>query len=203
MSRLYIEIELFLMFEQIPQDIGILAEEIDQSPMSTERRSLGHRFLHRWRQFVGFKVVVVLGFFRDLQTADHTATRVYPETAGIALRVYHLFGEERLDFLFSGFRIKGHDQSLIGIEPVGALEQLEHFETRWAIGHFAKVHGAVAGDEILGVNKAEFDIERLDQLLDFRSDLCPVFFKVRGSRNKHGIAEGDILGNVEKTDLAV
>src|SRR5690606_33832790 len=94
-------------------------------------------------------------------------------------------------------------QPLVTAEAVDPLEQFEHIEPRRAIGHLAEVHLAVAGDEVLRVHEAEVDVEGLDQLFDLGGDGRPVFFQLRGGGDEHRVAEGDVLGNIEKADLAV
>ena len=111
--------------------------------------------------------------------------------------------EEGLDFLGGGLGVEHQHACLIGVEAVDPFEQLEDLEARRPVGHFAEIHFTVAGDEILGVDEAELDVEGADQLLDLGGDLRAVLFQLRRGGHEHRIAERDVFGDVEEGDLAV
>src|SRR5680860_1419966 len=131
------------MFQEIAHHIWVFTEEVNQSPMGAECRALGDGFLNRRRQFVRFKVLVILSFLGNLQLADHSAPWVHTKATGVALGIHHFFREEGFDFLRRGFGVKREDQALISVETISLFKQLENLEPWWPICHFTKVHGSV------------------------------------------------------------
>lgn len=101
------------------------------------------------------------------------------------------------------FGSKARARPWYALKPYARSRSLEHLETWWTIGDFAEVHLSVAGDEVLGMDEPELDVERLDELLDLHRDLLAVLLEFRRRGNEDGVSERDVLGDVEELDLSV
>ena len=98
------------MFQEVPHDVRILTEEIHQTPVGTERSTLGNGFFQRRRQLVRFEILVIFGLFRDLQSADPPEKRRDKEEVGITLGIHNLLREKGGDVLVGGVRIEGKNK---------------------------------------------------------------------------------------------
>lgn len=85
--------------------------------MRTECSSLRHLFLQRRWQLVELKVGVLQGLFGNFEIADHSATRIDGEAAGVSFGVFDFAWEKLLDLIFGCFGVEDENRRLIGVEP--------------------------------------------------------------------------------------
>ena len=171
--------------------------------MRTEGGALCHLLLHRLRQFMELEIGVLGGLFGDFQALDHAPPRVGAETSRMALGILDRGREKGVKLVLRGLGIKRQHDALIAVEAIRPLDQFERVEARRAIGDLAEIHRAVAGHEILGMDEAEVDIERLDQLVDLLLNPGPPGFEFRRGGDEDRIAERHVFRDVEKLDLAI
>src|SRR6056297_1041585 len=133
--------------------------------MGTESGTFCHLLLHWLGQFMELEIRVPGGFFGNLHFLDHPPPRIGAKAPGMPLGVLDRRWEERVKLVLSGLGIKRQYNALIAVEPIGPLDQLQRVESRRAVGHLAEIHRAVAGHEVLGVDKAESMSKALMSLL--------------------------------------